>query len=31
LAELRVENVRVQTGPGNIKSNSVLRIADESR
>lgn len=31
LAELRVENVRVQTGPGNIKSNSVLRIADESQ
>ena len=30
LAQLRVENVRVQTGPGNIKSNSVLRITDES-
>jgi len=30
LAELRVENVRVDFGPGNIKNNTLLRILDES-
>lgn len=31
LAEFRVENMRVVTGPGSIKSNSLLRIRDESQ
>ena len=30
LAQLRVENVRVDTGPANIKNNTLLRILDES-
>jgi hypothetical protein len=30
LAQLRVENVRVDYGPGNIKNNVLLRIYDES-
>jgi hypothetical protein len=30
LAQLRVENVRVDFGPGNIKNNSILRILHES-
>jgi hypothetical protein len=31
LAQLRVENVRVDYGPANIKNNSILRIYDESQ
>jgi hypothetical protein len=30
LAELTVQNVRVDFGPGNIKNNTLLRILDES-
>jgi hypothetical protein len=30
LAQLRVENLRVDYGPGNIKNNTLLRILDES-
>lgn len=30
LAQLRVENLRVDYGPGNIKNNELLRIYDES-
>jgi len=30
LAQLKVENVRVDFGPGNIKNNTLLRILDES-
>jgi hypothetical protein len=30
LAELTVQNVRVDFGPGNIKNNTLLRIQDES-
>jgi len=30
LAQLRVENVRVDTGTANIKNNTILRILDES-
>lgn len=30
LAELTVQNVRVDYGPGNIKGNNTLRILDES-
>jgi hypothetical protein len=30
LAQLTVENVRVDFGPGNIKNNQLLRILDES-
>jgi hypothetical protein len=30
LAELTVQNVRVDFGPGNIKNNTLLRIWDES-
>jgi hypothetical protein len=31
LATLRVENVRVDHGPANIKNNDLLRIYDESQ
>lgn len=31
LAELRVENVRVDFGPANIKNQTILRILDESQ
>jgi hypothetical protein len=31
LAELTVQNVRVDFGPGNIKNNTLLRIQDESQ
>jgi hypothetical protein len=30
LAQLTVQNVRVDFGPGNIKNNTVLRIVDEA-
>jgi hypothetical protein len=30
LANLQVQNVRVDFGPGNIKNNTLLRISDES-
>jgi hypothetical protein len=30
LAELRVENVRVDYGPANVKNNKILRVYDES-
>ena len=30
LAQLRVENVRVDYGPGNIKNHTLLRILNES-
>ena len=30
LAQLRVENIRVDYGPGNIKNNTLLRILNES-
>jgi hypothetical protein len=30
LAQLRVENIRVDHGPANIKNNELLRIYDES-
>ena len=30
LAQLTVQNVRVDYGPGNIKNNTLLRILDES-
>ena len=30
LAQLRVENMRVDLGPANIKGDSLLRIVDES-
>jgi hypothetical protein len=30
LATLKVENIRVNHGPGNIKNNNLLRILDES-
>ena len=30
LAQLTVQNVRVDFGPGNIKNNTLLRILDES-
>jgi hypothetical protein len=31
LAELRVENVRVDYGPANVKNNKILRVYDESQ
>ena len=31
LAQLTVQNVRVDYGPGNIKNNTLLRIQDESQ
>jgi hypothetical protein len=31
LAQLTVQNVRVDYGPGNIKNNTLLRILDESQ
>lgn len=31
LADLRVENVRVDFGPANIKNNEILRIYNESQ
>lgn len=31
LAQLKVTNVRVDFGPGNIKNNELLRIYDESQ
>jgi hypothetical protein len=30
LAQLQVQNIRVDYGPGNIKNNTLLRILDES-